>query len=379
MRGHVRREGNAWYVIVDLPRDPVTGKRKQKWHSGFKTRKDAERALTDILSRLDQGTYVAPTKQTVAQYLDEWLPAVKSTVRPSTYSTYVTICASHLKPRIGSIPLRSLTTLQLNGLYNDLLTDGRVNGKGGLAPASIRYVHAVIRKALGDAVRASILPRNPAEGARPPRVPRKQIGTWSAREVRTFLDHVKDDRFYAAYVLACTTGMRRGEVAAIRWQDLDLDTCRLSVTRSLTVVGGWEVQVSEPKTARGRRMIALDGETVRVLHRHRDTQAVERDLMGDAYEDGDFVFCRADGSPIHPDMLTEWFYRHTKAAKLPRIRFHDLRHTHATLALSAGVHPKVVSERLGHASVVITLDTYSHSIPAMQEEAASKVASLLFG
>jgi integrase len=378
VRGHVRKRGGAWYVVVDLPRDPVTGKRKQKWHSGFRTRRDADKGLTEILARLDQGTYVEPTKQTVADFFDQWLAATRTTIRASTYSTYETMIRAHLKPRLGSLPLQSLTAARLNALYADLLREGRRDGKGGLSPASVRYVHAVTRKALSDAVRWNLLTRNVADAADPPRAARAQIKTWSAREVRAFLRHVEADPLYAAYVLAATTGMRRGEVLGLRWQNLDLEASRLSVVQALTVVGGYDVQFSEPKTARGRRSIALDDETVRVLREQRERQLLDRALMGDAYEDQDLVFAHGDGSPIHPDSFSDAFWRHTKAAKLPRIRFHDLRHTHATLALAAGVHPKVVSERLGHASVTITLDTYSHAIPALQETAASLVAALVF-
>lgn len=378
MRGHVHKRGNAWYVVVDLPRDPISGKRKQKWHSGFRTKRDADRALTEILSRLDQGTYVEPTKQTLSSYLDDWLAATKPTLRASTYATYASIVETQIKPRVGSLPLPSITATRLNAMYGELLASGRRDGKGGLSPATVRYVHAVIRKALADAVRRNQLTRNVADAADAPRQARTQIRTWSARELRAFLSHVEGDRLYAAYVVAGTTGMRRGEVLGLKWQDIDLDKARVSIVRSLTVVGGYEVHFSEPKTARGRRMIALDPSTIAALREHRERQMLERSLMGEAYVDDDLAFCREDGTPLHPDAFSDAFWRHAKAARLPRIRFHDLRHTHATLALAAGVHPKVVSERLGHASITITLDTYSHAIPAMQETAAALVASLVF-
>jgi Arm DNA-binding domain/Phage integrase, N-terminal SAM-like domain len=212
VRGHIvkpsAKRSNLWAVVIELPRDPITGKRKQKWHSGFRTRKEAERKLAEILTRLDQGTYVEQSRMTLSAFLDEWLPAVRSTVRPSTCATYETVVNCYLKKNIVSLPLQAITPLTLRTLYADLLATGRKNGKDGLSPATVRYVHAVLRKALKDAVRSNLVTRNVVELVDPPRVQRAQIKTWSAREVRMFLEHVRDDRLYAAYVLAATTGMR---------------------------------------------------------------------------------------------------------------------------------------------------------------------------
>jgi hypothetical protein len=254
MRGHVRKQGNAWYVVVDLPRDPVTGKRKQKWHSGFRTKRDADKALTDILSRLDQGTYVEPTKQTVSMFFDEWLAATSPTLRASTKATSGTIIKSHVKPHLGSLPLQGLTASRLNALYADLLKKGRRNGKGGLSPATVRYVHAVIRKALSDAVRWNLLTRNVADSADPPRAQRGQIKTRSAREVRTFLKQVEGDRYEAAYFVAATTGMRRGEVLGLKWQDIDFDAARVSIVRALVVVRGLRRRVFRAEDGEGTQV-----------------------------------------------------------------------------------------------------------------------------
>jgi integrase len=200
--------------------------------------------------------------------------------------------------------------------------------------------------------------------------------TWSADELRRFLEHVRADRLYAAWRLAATTGMRRGELLGLRWRDVDLDTARLSIVQTL-IEGKEAPRFSEPKTDHGRRSIALDAETVAALREHRKRQVEERLAWGPAYQDHGLVLSREDGSPIWPRTFSRGFGRHAEDAELPTIRLHDLRHTHATLALSAGIHPKVVSERLGHSTVSITLDTYSHAIPAMQEDAAAKVAALI--
>jgi len=370
MKGHVRRRGTLWCAVVDLPRDPATGKRRQRWLSGYKTRRDAQVALTEVLATLGKGTFVEPSKQTVAAFLDDWFQATSSSRRASTNATYAVVIRTHLVPRIGSIKLQALSSQALNRLYCDLLD-------AGSAPATVRYAHAVIRKALLDAVRWSLVTRNVADAADPPRLTRKQTRTWLASEVRRFLSHVQGDRLYVAYMVAATTGARRGEVLGLRWFDLDLESGRASIAQTLISVSG-DIQLSEPKTARGRRNVALDSHTVAALRAHRDHQVVERALAGDEYADADFVFANEDGTPLHPDVFSDAFQRHVRSSRLPRIRFHDLRHTHATLSLGAGVHPKVVSERLGHASVAFTLDTYSHAVPAMQETAAELVADLVF-
>jgi integrase len=369
MRGHIRQQGKTWYAIVNLGRDASTGKRKQKWHR-FSSRREAQAGLTEILSRLDRGTYVEQTKVTVAQFLDEWFTATSATRRASTNATYRSVISAHLVPNIGEMRLQALMPATLNALYSTLLS----TGKSG---ATVRYVHAVMRKALGDAQRWNMVARNAADAADPPRVARRQITTWSAREVRSFLAHVAPDRLCAAYVLSATTGMRRGEVLGLRWRDVDLDAGRVSIAQTLVSIAG-AAYMSEPKTTRGRRMIALDATTTNALTRHRAAQMFERATAG-RYVDHDLVFVQEDGSPLSPAAFSDAFWHHVKAAKLPRIRLHDLRHTHATLALAAGVHPKVVSERLGHASVAFTLDTYSHAIPSMQETAAELVALHVFG
>lgn len=243
----------------------------------------------------------------------------------------------------------------------------------------MRLVHTLIRQVLADAVKWNRLARNPADSADPPSASAaksREMQTWDRDQVRAFLARVGDDRLYAAWRLAATTGLRRGELLGLRWRDVDLDAARCSIVQTV-VDGSGKPEISKPKTERGRRSVALDAETVAALRAHRKAQAAERLALGPAYQDNGLVFCREDGAPIWPRTFSRAFERHGEAAELPVIRLHDLRHTHATLALAAGIHPKVVSERLGHSSVGITLDLYSHAVPAMQEDAAAKVAALI--
>jgi integrase len=267
--------------------------------------------------------------------------------------------------------LQRLTPGHLNAIYADLL--GR-----GLSAQTVLHVHATIRRALADATRWDMVPRNVALLASPPRPSRPELQVWTVQELRVFLAHVEDDRLYGLWLLAASTGMRRGELLGLQWPDFDPGRARVAVRRSLVTVGH-EVVVSEPKTANGRRSVALDPATVAGIKAWRKRQMAERLAWGPAWTDSSLVFTRENGRPLHPREVTRAFTCHVLAAGVPVIRLHDLRHTHATLALAAGVHPKIVQERLGHSSIAITLDTYSHAVPALEEQAAATVARLVFG
>jgi integrase len=364
--------------MLDIRHDE-SGQRRQQTKGGFRTRKECEAALTDILQRLQTGNFVESTRLTLAAFLDQFLDSTRATVRPSTLAGYALLADVYIKPAIGSTPLQKLTPGQLNGLYADLLESGRRDGKGGLSARTVRYVHVTLHRALGEALKWGLVTRNVAEAATPPKQgAAAPLRVWSAVELRAFLQYIESDFYHAPLLLAATSGMRRGEVLGLRWCDLDLAAGRIAVRQTLVALKG-EIMFSTPKTAKGRRNVALDGKTVAVLKAHRRQVLEDRLILGKGAPDAEgLVFTAPDGSPINPESFSDHFTRLVKAAGLPLIRFHDLRHSHATLALSAGVHPKVVSERLGHSTVAFTLDVYSHSIPALQEDAAAKVAALVF-
>ncbi len=332
-----------------------------------------------LLAAKQRGGYVPPSTETVGTFLlEDWLPGQRSRLRPSTWESYRAKIETYVIPRIGQVRLQNINPAALNNLYAELLESGRADG-GGLSPRTVQYVHAIVRKAFGDREKWGKLARNPAGLASPPRRSSSQrtakIRTWTAEEVQTFLAGQEHDPLHLAWRLAFTTGMRRGEILGLVWSNVDLPRSRLSVTQSLVTVNG-RTQLSPPKTAKGRRVVALDEKTVGVLRSHRVRQAEEKLLLGSGYEDHGLVICQANGRPIDPDAFSGMFRRAVKQAGLPPIRLHDARHTHATLALAAGIHVKVVSERLGHSSIALTLDTYSHAIPALQEAAAEQIAAL---
>lgn len=380
MRGHVRKRGKLWSIVVDVGHDEF-GKRKQKWYSGFKTRKEAESKLNDLLVKLNEGTYVPPSKMTVEQYLTKtWLPAIRGTLRPNSLAAYEGFVRNHIVPAIGPMALQRVTPAALNALYADLADKGRKKGTGGLGIRSIRYCHTTLHRAFADAVKWGLLQRSPAAAATPPRqTARPEMNTWTAAELRTFLTFIEDERYAAAYRLLASTGARRGEILGLRWRDCDLDAGRLAIQQTIVAVG-YRIEVSAPKTAKGRRSVALDGQTLQVLRTFRAAVLEERLALGRGKPaDDELVFQNIDGSPVHPQAFSDRFERLAKAAGLPKIRLHDLRHSHATLALQAGIPAKVVSDRLGHATTAITLDLYSHVSPQMQEEAADRIAALVFG
>jgi integrase len=382
MRGSVIKRGNGYSVVVELDRDPITNKRRQKWHSGYPTKKKAEAALADMITSINKGVYVEKTRQTVTEFADEWLKAIEPTVRPSTHYSYSRNIKLHVKPYLGSVPLASIDAGMLNGLYAQLLAEGRKNQKGGgLSNRSVRYVHTIIHRMFKDAVRWSRLARNPVDSADPPKATatvKRKLATWTAEQLRAFLLGTRADRLYAAFLLLATTGMRRGEALGLRWVDLDLDARKASIVQTVITVKH-AVHIGDPKTAKGTRTIELDPATVAALREHRKRQAAERLQMGSGFTDHGLVFCQPTGEPVHPERFSEAFTSRSKKAALPIIRLHDLRHTWATLALEAGVHPKVVQERLGHANISVTLDIYSHVSTSVHSDAADKVASIIFG
>ncbi|MDP8976461.1 MAG: site-specific integrase [Actinomycetota bacterium] len=375
MRGSVLKRGKTWSYVLYLGRDEK-GRKRQKWVGGHRTRKDAEAALLDALTRVQTGVYADPGRQTVGEYLEGWLDAVKPTLAATTWAGYRQALTKWVIPRIGRVRLSALTSAQLARLYGQLLDGGGRDGRP-LSPRSVRLAHTVTGRALADAVEWGLLPRNPARSVRPPKEKTREMTVWRTEELKEFLAATRDHRFYPLWVVFLTTGLRRSEAAGLRWDDLDLDRGTLAV-RHTRVAVDYRVEDSEPKSIKSRRLVSLDDPTVLALRQHRKRQLEERLAAGPLWQDSGLVFVQEDGQPYHPDTISYFFEKTVKRVGVPPIRLHDLRHTSATLALAAGVHPKIVQERLGHANISITLDTYSHVVPGMQEEAAAKVAKLIF-
>ncbi|MDX6200414.1 MAG: hypothetical protein QOJ79_3565 [Actinomycetota bacterium] len=384
MRGSVRRRGAGWeYLYREL--DPHSGKATRlRSKAGFATKAEAQAALTTVLATMAQGSYVSPSQLTLKQFLEtRWLPSITATIRPSTHYSYGRNMRLHVYPLLADVPLQRLEPSALNALYAQLLKDGRKDQAAGgpLSAKSVRYVHDILNRALQDAMRWQLVSRNVARLATPPKpkiADRREQITWTRDELGAFLELSRPHRLHAAFFVLAMSGARRGEILALRWSDVDLSVGRLYVRRSLVCVTH-EAVYSDTKTTRSRRAIAVDPATVAALRRHRAEQAAEKLAAGGDYDDRDLVFCDRQGRELHPERFTRTFQEQVAALGLPRVRLHDLRHTWATLALQTGIHPKIVSERLGHANTTITLDIYSHVMPSMHADAANEVAAFILG
>jgi integrase len=328
----------TWAYVFDVGR--VGGKRKQQTKGGFRTRKDAQRALTEALDAFDKGAFVANGRLTVGQYLSDWLVG-RASLRPTTLQAYESHVRLYLRPALRDVRMDDLRSVHVDRLFADL----RQRADKPLSPATLQRVRATLNSALNDAVRKGLLRSNPARYVDLPSVPKRELDVWSIADLQRFLTFVEDDRLGPLFRLAATTGLRRGEVAGLRWEDVDLASGRLVVRQQHTQVGR-EILVSEPKSKAGRRTVPLDPATVETLRYHQVTQAAELALVGMSPTPSTTVFTRPDGLPLLPESIYKRFLTLVVAAGLPKIRFHGLRHTHATHALAADVSMKVVQERL---------------------------------
>jgi integrase len=335
------------------------------------TKKDAEALLVQLLHQRDTGIDQLPGKQTVGQFLERWLTLyARARVAPKTYERYEEVVRLQLFPAIGGIPLSKLRPLHIQQAYNRVL-------EKGLSPQTALHCHHVLHHALKHALRWQLIPRNPADSVEPPRPRKREVEVPGADAVKRLLTAAESTPYGALVHLAIMTGLRLGELLGLKWEDVELETGVLHVRRTAQWLPRQGTIFREPKTHRSRRPVALDRATVTVVREHRRRQLEEKLGLGPAYRDHGLVFATSVGTPIAPSNLRRAWHRILAEAGVDRVRFHDLRHAHATLLLVQGIHPKVVSERLGHWQVNITLDTYSHVLPHLQTQAAEALARLL--
>jgi len=368
-----------WQYVVDLGDDPETGRRRQRRKRGFNTQTEAAAALDEARRAIEAGGFLFDVEHmTFIEYLEVWLEGLPQTdMKPRTISDYRNETRRYIKPHLGDVKLTKLTPLHLERLYRTLMAEGGQNGRP-LSPKTVLRVHRVIRKAIGDAERKGILQRNVARLADKPSI--AQLDTerpaWTPDELRTFLDAAKGDELFALYRLAALTGMRRGELCGLRWEDVDFTGQTVRVRKALAMINGTP-SVATPKSRRSRRVIDIDERTTQILHEHRERQLEAAEFVGAGWHETGYVFTTVIGTHQHPDNVSKRFVALVRSVNVTYLTLHGLRHTHATHLLAMGKNPRMVSERLGHADVAFTLQVYGHVLPGHQREAAQAAAALV--
>jgi integrase len=370
MKGHIRERGDGhWYAVIDI-RDPVTGKRRRKWHSlpDCKGKRQAETACSRLVTEMQRGTYLEPGRCTVALFLARWIDYQQNHVTPRTIEYYYENI-KNLLPLIGNVTLAKLSPAVVAQVYTNALKRH--------SPVGVLMVHRVLSAALRQAVKWQLLSANPCDAVTAPRVERRQTRVLDADGAAVLIEAARPRAMFMPILLGVMCGLRRGELAALTWHHVDLDAARLQIIVSAEQTSRG-VRIKPPKSGRSR-VVAMPALVVEELRRHRLKQAEELLRLGVRQSDDTYVCLQPNYKPWAPWNLSSTFAKFIKTTGLPRIRLHDLRHSHATHLLVANVHPKIVQERLGHANIGITMNLYSHVMPGMQDEAASRVDAVLRG
>jgi len=368
-----RRSDGRFQIRYSLGTDPLTGHRKRFSVTIAGTIKDAEKELRRLLHTVDKGEHVDPTKITVEEFLSQWIETVHSQVSPSTHERYADLVNNFLIPALGHFPLTKLMPTAIQKAYNTWEISGRKDSKkGGLSPRTRVHLHRILKSALKHAVQLQLIGRNPADAIIPPKAKKAAITVLTIEQSAILLEELRGTRLYWSVLLALTTGMRRGEILALRWKNVIFEEATVRVVESLekTKKG---LRFKSPKTEK-TRAIVLPAYAVQELRTWKEVQFSELSSRKINPTDNDLVCGKRNGEPLNPVTLTHEFVEAiNKIPSLPKVRFHDLRHSHATQMLSSGIHPKIAQERLGHSTITTTLDLYSHATATMQNEAASKL------
>jgi integrase len=375
MKGHIKeRSPGHWAIILDV--QAADGKRRRKWHSFKGTKRQAQTECSRLITEMESGEYVEPSRTTLAQFFERWLKHIKPNVSPRTHERYGQIATKNICPLLGGKTLSKLQPIDISDAYAQALEGGRCDGTGGLSPRTVHHMHRILFSALDQAERWKMIVRNPAallEKRDRPRIERKSVTTIDAPTTATVLDAARERRLFIPLVLGVFCGMRRGEITALRWKAVDLDAGQLAIVASTEQTDAGAIREKEAKSGKART-VALPSLAVEELRRWRLAQAEELLRLGIRADDGRHVVTQADGEPLQPRSLT-----HVMSDFLKEwgVTLHGLRHSHASHMLASNVHPKIVQERLGHSSIAITLDIYSHLMPNMQEGAAAAVDGAL--
>lgn len=369
---NIKKHGNSLYVVMGIGRDGE-GKRIQKRFSVKGTNSEAEKKLRGLMRQVDEGNYVNPGNLTTADFLKRWLQeyAVPQ-LGPRTSEEYTGIVEKHLIPGLGKIALKDLKPEHIQKFYADSLAAPRRDGKPGtISTLTARHFAMALHRALTHAVKWGLLPRNPADAVDAPKYLRVDMNIMNESDIEKLLNTARNTKYYPVFYLAIFTGMRRSEFCALKWGDIDLILGQVSVSRTIHQLKDNSLVFRPTKTVKGRRSVSLTPSTIMILRAHRERQeALKMELTGRPLDDNDMVFCHDDFTPLKPDTVSGAWAELAERAGMKEIRLHDCRHSHASILLRQNIHPKIVQERLGHSSIAITLDTYSHVAPGLQQAAA---------
>lgn len=365
MNGHFYKRGKTWTYVIRIE-DPITGKKKQKSKGGFPRRNDAEAAARKILAEVDEHKYVEPSKETFSSYIEEWFTFYQKRIKETTASSRKYLMDKHLirENPFSNKPLSKITTLDIDSLYILKLEDEEYS------TSTIRKIHQLLNQAFDQAVKWKKVKFNPVINATPPPVKKEEMKIWCFDEIHSFLDQCKKERHYITFLLAIYTGMRRGEILGLKWNDIDFEKKIIRVQRSLSHVPKKGYILTTPKTKKSLRQVPVPDFILNELNTHKELQEKWKKRLGDQFQDQELVISTETGTLQDPRNIIRVMRRISKAANVTSIRFHDLRHTHASILISEGVDIVKVSTRLGHANPKITLETYAHIMPNDDNEVA---------
>lgn len=377
MAGSIKKDKHGWYYVLELGKNS-NNKRIQKKKRGFRTKLEAQKELTKVQHDLYSGAYIEPSKMLLRNFLYQYLAEKETQVTSGTLKNYKRLIVNHINPVLGEIEISNISPSMIQDLYTKLKQSGKMSDE------NVRKVHTIIKDSYNKAERRNMIIKNPARLVDAPKIRKPEVRYWDKDQVKKFLDSVSTSRYSAAFITEVTTGMRRGELLGLQWSDVDFIDGNLHVSKILSndeekdEDGKEKGIVHRTKTLASKRTIAIPEKTIEALKEHKNRINNEKQNANDLYTDNNLVFCTSTGRPCSPRNLLRVLKEHIKKTGVPDIRFHDIRHTHATLLLKQKANPKIVAERLGHANVRTTLDIYSHLMPGMQKETARDFGKMLF-
>lgn len=372
MRGNIRqRAKNSWTITIEMPKDTITGKRKQKYYTVKGNKKEAERFLTEKLRELDTGMLIDTKKMNFGEYLDYWKEKTFGNLEITTKEGYIQKIDKHIKPYLANLYLEDLKPLHLQNFYDEKLKNGNLNGKGGLSARTVLSLHRIIHSALEQAVKWQLLIRNVADAVEPPKAKKFKAKYLTDKQTEELIETAKKSDIYIPVMIAIYTGARRGEVLGLSWENVNLEKGYIRIIDNLCATKNGLV-IKETKNNTSNRTIAISDTLIKILKMHKIKQMENKLRLGCFYHDNNMVCCYEDGRMYNPKRFSAKFHELLEKNNLPIIRFHDLRHSHASLLVKLGVQPKEISQRLGHSNIGITMDLYSH----LYEETDREVANI---